>query len=504
MRIQLLLAACCAAPLASPAPAAPTNDPRTPINALNTPGDADSVFRIDASGSYYLEANLLGEAGKSGIEIDAPDVRIDLMGFRLIGAASSLAAIVAEAGTEGLSIRNGAIAHWEGGGLMLGSTQGARIHGLTIRNVNVGIHTAGSAQVEACSVTDSVGHGINVGGGSLVSGCRVVGSGMEGIVAFPRSRVLDCVVLESAGAGILLGSHSSAQRCSVHLCLVGISGASGATVSECTVAQSQQGGVIVQTGTVRDCALSFNGGHGIEAGPSSRIVGNVIESSTGDGIRTEGGAHVEGNHVRYHQAGVGIRVGSGSLVTGCEVHDTLLAGIVVGSHSRVRQCVVRASGASGIALSPHSSAVGCSVSGSLVGIQGLLASTVTDCDASSNAQQGVVLASGTVRDCSVAMNGGHGIEVLADAHVLLNRVASNLGDGIRTEGGARIEENHVRDHRNGTGIRAGGTGNFVVRNSLLANAIPLSALISGNFVGPLVHVNAVNGRSEPWANIHGN
>ena len=39
-------------------------EPRTAVNATNTPGDTDSSFRISQSGSYYLTANLTGESGK--------------------------------------------------------------------------------------------------------------------------------------------------------------------------------------------------------------------------------------------------------------------------------------------------------------------------------------------------------------------------------------------------------------------------------------------------------
>ena len=52
-----------AGPLTPPAgPVAPTPgpEPRIPINATNTPGDADSLFRITQPGSYYLTGNLLG------------------------------------------------------------------------------------------------------------------------------------------------------------------------------------------------------------------------------------------------------------------------------------------------------------------------------------------------------------------------------------------------------------------------------------------------------------
>lgn len=72
-----VFAALCAAPvLAGPIvpPAGPVSssyktltqiEPRTIINAANTPGDADSTFRIAQSGSYYLTGNVTGAAARS-------------------------------------------------------------------------------------------------------------------------------------------------------------------------------------------------------------------------------------------------------------------------------------------------------------------------------------------------------------------------------------------------------------------------------------------------------
>src|SRR5262245_48602298 len=60
-------------------------EPRIAINATNTPGDADSLYRITQPGSYYLTGNVQGVASKSALEIDASGVTVDLMGFTLEG-----------------------------------------------------------------------------------------------------------------------------------------------------------------------------------------------------------------------------------------------------------------------------------------------------------------------------------------------------------------------------------------------------------------------------------
>src|SRR5438105_3055049 len=77
-------------------PVAPTHktltevEPRIAINATNTPGDANSLFKITQPGSYYLTGNITGVAAKNGIAIAASGVTLDLNGFDLLGVASSL------------------------------------------------------------------------------------------------------------------------------------------------------------------------------------------------------------------------------------------------------------------------------------------------------------------------------------------------------------------------------------------------------------------------------
>src|SRR2546423_524274 len=80
-------------PPGAPAPTMKTLDqvePRIPVNATNTPGDASAVFKITQSGSYYLTGNITGVSGKHGIYITTGNVTLDLMGFDLVGVAGSL------------------------------------------------------------------------------------------------------------------------------------------------------------------------------------------------------------------------------------------------------------------------------------------------------------------------------------------------------------------------------------------------------------------------------
>ena len=111
-----------AGPLNPPAgPIAPTPgpEPRIPINATTTPGDADSVFRITESGSYYLTSNHTGQSGKALIEIANRNITIDLSGYTIFGVPGSLDGIRSPIAFGNITIRNGFIFAFGGAGVHL-------------------------------------------------------------------------------------------------------------------------------------------------------------------------------------------------------------------------------------------------------------------------------------------------------------------------------------------------------------------------------------------------
>ncbi len=60
-------------------------EPRIAISSTNTPGDADSMFKITQPGSYYLTSSITGVIGRHGIKVAASGVTIDLNGFIMRG-----------------------------------------------------------------------------------------------------------------------------------------------------------------------------------------------------------------------------------------------------------------------------------------------------------------------------------------------------------------------------------------------------------------------------------
>ncbi|MEZ6165564.1 MAG: hypothetical protein R3B67_14155 [Phycisphaerales bacterium] len=141
-----------AGPLDPPTgPIAPTGktltevEPRIAINSTNTPGDADSMFRIFAPGSYYLTANVIPILGKHGIKVSASGVTIDMNGFMMRGLGTisgTFDAIIAESGEERIVVRNGHIENMGRNGINLENATKC-----TVEHVSVSLCTLSGIRV---------------------------------------------------------------------------------------------------------------------------------------------------------------------------------------------------------------------------------------------------------------------------------------------------------------------------------------------------------------------
>lgn len=206
----LVLSPAGAGDLTPPAgPVAPTQkplseiEPRKALTAENTPGDANSVFRIAVSGSYYLTDHLSVPTGFRGIEIAASDVTIDLNGFTIsqnISINTSASPIRSEAGVARVRVHNGAatggytvvnlssatdvvldrVAASGGGGTGIVTGDRAVIRRCTSAGHELnGFEFGADCVVEECHSTDNRdGHGFRAGSRARVSRCTASGNGI--------------------------------------------------------------------------------------------------------------------------------------------------------------------------------------------------------------------------------------------------------------------------------------------------------------------------------------
>jgi len=313
-------------------------EPRIAINATNTPGDADSLFKITQPGSYYLTGNITGVSGKHGIEIAVaafgPGVTIDLMGFELAGVAGSLDGISATViNLRNIAIRNGAIRDWDGdgidilnslnnlfadvraidnggGGILAGDTN--LITGCMARqNALEGIRLGRASTVTSCTTHLNAGHGISVGIGSTLAECSSNGNGGSGFVGGRSCTMTGCTAHGNQVNGIEVIDVATISHCTCsENTLNGIEAFQDITINDCTVFFNGVGISTVARTTITRCTVTLNHAHGISlSGFANQVTDNICSTngvfSPGSGIYTTGnGNRIEGNTVEVNDFGI--------------------------------------------------------------------------------------------------------------------------------------------------------------------------------------------------------
>ena len=266
-------------------------EPRVAINATNTPGDANSVFKITQPGSYYLQGNVTGVVSKHGILITADNVIIDLNGFALIGVANSRDAINDSGGAllTGLTVRNGSVSGWtSGSALFAGNVAHVTVANLSVRKVLLeGIWAGNSARISGCAVTGAR-NGLRAGIGSFVQECRVVTTTEQGIDIGDDSHVERCQVRSAAQNGIRTGARSVITHCEVRSSALDNINAGGGTLVEACTANDSTGGrgiYVANNAIVSRCVTVANNKHGIEVSDRSEVSDCIARGNGQSGIR---------------------------------------------------------------------------------------------------------------------------------------------------------------------------------------------------------------------------
>ena len=292
-------------------------EPRIPVDATTTPGDIDAVFKITRAGSFYLTADVLGESGKSGIEIAASRVVLDLKGFALTGVTGSEDGILVTVEATDVTVRGGIVRDWGRNGLNLATASNARCNDVV----------ASGNQL----------NGVLCGARSVVADCSVQGNGENGIQAGDGSTVKVCAAHDNSGYGISTGRDSLVSDCLTRdNSLYGISAGQGSNICGCTASANGLAGIAAQDGSiVGDCAASFNEDVGIFPGAGSTVSNCTISGNRGDGIRPGDGTTVTGCTMRKN-GGSGIQISNGNRITGNTCDSNGAAGIrALGSNNRI-------------------------------------------------------------------------------------------------------------------------------------------------------------------------
>jgi len=276
------------------------------VSATNTPGDADSLFKISQPGSYYLTGDITGVSGKTGIEVAADSVTLDLNGFQVVGVAGALVGVGDAANTTrtGVTVRNGVVRDWPSGGVRFfkfGSSRLLRFQDVTSRNNGShGFECRDSSIFIHCESGSNVGAGFFVGDGCLFESCVAHQNGAAGFDVSFGAQVTGCLARSNTGAGFLANDATlvgctatfnsdgfSATRCTLTGCQAsfnsawGINASSGSLVNSCGASNNTTGGILANTGTVvRGCQVSASGVGIRTTGSDACIDGNSVSGGT--------------------------------------------------------------------------------------------------------------------------------------------------------------------------------------------------------------------------------
>lgn len=301
-----------AGPLAPPlgpvtSTAKPLSDiePRIAISATNTPGDADSIFKITQPGSYYLTANVQGVANKHGIEIAASGVSIDLNGFDLVGVSGMGifdAVVTSSSGLRAIAISNGTVRNWGGDGIDLasGASLGVRVENvIVVGNAGYGIRVDAFSNLRHCIATANLTGGILAGSGSTLTQCSAYLNTGVGITAFNACTIDGCTSSNNTASGYNLGFGCTVSRSAANTNAGnGFSVSSRSVITDCTSNFNTLDGFRISSFClVRSNTASDNGSGGDGAGIHATNSDNRIEDNNCTGADRGIDIDVAGNFI---------------------------------------------------------------------------------------------------------------------------------------------------------------------------------------------------------------
>jgi len=253
-------------------------EPRRPVHTLG--GSATALYVIDQPGSYYFAHNIFGVNAKNGIEITVDNVKIDMMGFSLVGVPGSLNGIVINSSPTliGLTIRSGFVRDWGDSGFDLRWVEGLLMEGVVVSGCGGWGSYSGRGVVKDSQFINNYG-GIFLIDGSLIR-CYATGNTTLGF------EVLGGVVREvvSTYNGVGLGQ--------------GLGGS--AVIEDSTFSDNDQGGMSVCYGNIIRNNNFYNNGNGTAGGAA-------IELRCGANL-------AEGNVVVGNDIGIEAYSGGGEVV----------------------------------------------------------------------------------------------------------------------------------------------------------------------------------------------
>ncbi len=417
-------------------------EPRTNIQRTidPLPTDANYHYIISAPGSYYLTENL-GVTKTNGIRVTAPDVTIDLNGFRISRASGTGGdGITIDSAAARTTVRDGAISGFANGVQCVSPLpKGGSFIGLVVSGCSATGLVAGDVwEVDRC-VASSNATGIKTGVACTLSAATAFANTSRGIDTGESASLTDCTARENAGDyAFFIRSGSTLVNCRA--------------IANTSTVEESAGFLVSNGGTMLNCTARDNRAtYGIYGGNGNTLANCTAHGNNGAGSVSAGifigqqstitnsVAHFNGNTsaTGTSETGQGIRAGTGSSVIGCTAATNRGTGIGLGTGATARDCISSGNGNG----NPNGS-----------GITGGLRATIINCTAHQNQRDGIQV------DSDVVVSGCH--------------ASANGFSGIALGGtGNRIEGNTVRNNIAGNGIYVTllNVGNSIIRNTAGGN-----------------------------------
>ena len=311
-------------PPGAPAPTMKTLtqiEPRTPVDATNTPGNTTVQYVINQPGSYYLTGNILVAANRTGITIQTNDVTLDLNGFVMTGPGGTTynaIAVVGQVAQNNVVIRNGTLRNWASGvwaPLGYCELDHVRVYGCSGNGFQLG----NNCTVNDCSAVNN-GVGVPFTGGLLCGNFCVIrdclaSSNFNGIIGGSDCLITGCQTDANTMDGIYLTNNFNVSRCtSDGNGDIGFWLFNFGQISECTAnANTNSYGIETQSDClIKDCVASANSG-GISCFNNCQIINNFTSGNSSIGIGTIGnGNRIENNRCDNNQNGIESFNGAGA------------------------------------------------------------------------------------------------------------------------------------------------------------------------------------------------
>lgn len=325
-------------PPAGPITPTPGPEPSIPINAVNTPGDSNSQFRISTPGSYYLQANIDGPA-LTGIEIAAANVTLDLGGFALQGRFSSSDGIRVEGTLTNIKVVNGTLTGWQTGINMSDgpSSSSANVfENLTVSDCQQdGIDTGRSSIVRNCIATRNAGGGFRIGSGSVVSQCAANSNAQWGFLAVGSS-ISNCSATRSEGSS--LGDGFFVTTSTLSDCMASDVAGIGfvlnsSTAEKCSSFRATSHGFSIDASIMRGCSAISNLADGVRIANDATIQECLARGNTSAGFRVTGaGSRLEQNQANDNARGFSVDA-SGNFLVRNSASGNVTAWFIVASNA---------------------------------------------------------------------------------------------------------------------------------------------------------------------------